>query len=161
MKKGKRKTSNQEVQTRRVLASQALKCMQRAVRLLDKIDEAFGGEPFDRRWPPDHRKNIRRFRLYIAMQMELFTLCDHARKVYLRASGVGPEEWLELGIGVPQSAAQGSGGDIPSGWHAVAYTPSQVLLQRDEPSEQPNAASRNPSTSDEAGSASRRGGRLQ
>jgi len=157
MKKGKRKTSNPEVQTRRVLASQALKCMQRAVRLLDKIDEAFGGEPFDRRWPPDHRKNIMRFRLYIAMQMEAFLLCDHARKVYLRASGVGPEEWLELGIGLPQSAAQGSessaqgsGGDIKPGWHAVAYTPSgQVLLQRDEP------------TSDDGGSAPRRGGRVQ
>ena len=149
------------MQTRRAIEKQIFKYMLRATRLGDKIDEAFEGDPFDGRLPPDHRKNIRRFRMYVAMQREAFALFELAYEMYSRVSGVGPDEWLEEEIGARQSAAQESGGDIPPGYHVAGYAPNQVLVQRDQPGEQPNAPSPDQATSGEAGSASRRGGRLQ
>jgi len=123
--------------------------MQSAVRLSEKIDEAFGGEPFDRRWPPDHRKNIKRFRMFMSIQMETFDLYDRAHKAYLWASRVAPGEWREC-IGMQKSTAQEGGENIPPGYHVAMRTPHQVFLQRDESSKRPIAPpSRDGLTSDD------------
>ena len=98
----KKQDNNQSAgweRTRRMLARDFLKCMRRAVGLIDKIDEAFEGNPFDRNHPPDHRKNIRRFPIYMALHLEVFRLCDEARKRYLQASGVGQSSGWQMGSG--------------------------------------------------------------
>ena len=58
----------------RALAPLSVRWMQRAERLAAKVVEAFAGDPFSPRWPPDHPKNIKRCRLYISLLTEAYNL---------------------------------------------------------------------------------------
>src|SRR5579872_207978 len=66
-------------------ARHAKRYMQQATRLAEIIDELFGGEPFDYRYPPDDRRNVRRFRRYLFMQKRAFKLFSDGFELWRRA----------------------------------------------------------------------------
>jgi hypothetical protein len=115
----------------RALAPLSVRWMQRAERLAGKVQEAFAGEPFSQKWPPDHPKNIKRCRLYISLLKEAYHLHIKACEAWMRAHGINPDD--------PSQWAMTTQTDVPvkamaPGYQVAACVPSKpILLQRVTP----------------------------
>jgi hypothetical protein len=112
------------------LAALAARLMQRAQRLAVKIDEAFAGEPFSRKWPAEHPNNVKRFQLYVALHLEAHNLELRACRLWLWAHDIRPEALSQL-VATP-TAGKAREAEAPPGYRVAAYAPGQILLQREE-----------------------------
>lgn len=75
--------------------------MQRFTRLLEKVDEAFGGEPFLSSLPPDHPKNQARFQAYVGCMKAATGMQNRAIELWFKAHGLDPsqpEQWLQMAL---------------------------------------------------------------
>ena len=99
------------------------------VGLAVKIDEAFAGEPFGRRWPAEHPNNVKRFRLYVALHLEAHNLELRACRLWLWAHDIRPDDISHLVT--DHTAEQANAAEAPPGYRIVGYAPGQTLLQRE------------------------------
>jgi hypothetical protein len=74
------------------LRIQLLRLVKRIERLHDKIDEAFTGQPFLPRLPPDAPANRRRFNVYLSEHIRVQKLLSCAVDLYMVACGMKWED---------------------------------------------------------------------
>ena len=104
----------------------AWKWMLRAEHLAQKTEAAFAGEPFSRKWPAEHPRNVRRFHSYLTQMTEAFNLYVKACNAWAQAHGIAPEDasqWVERASRVEQAGAA-----APPGYKVAGRTPTQILL---------------------------------
>ena len=120
------------------IAPLSVQQIQRWIRLTEKIDEAFNGEPFLKEFSANHPKNEARFKAYMQMHTAAARQLRAASEMYLSLHGLNPSEpdkWLATaalaaGAGAYMGAKAGSNqlpisplaGNLPS--------PSDIQLAR-------------------------------
>jgi hypothetical protein len=85
----------------RAIAPLSAENVGRFSRLLRRIDLAFGGEPFLPNLPPNHPKNVNRFKAYMEMVTAAHRIQTQAINQWLRINGLDPtnaEQWLQMAI---------------------------------------------------------------
>jgi hypothetical protein len=109
--------------------TQAFKWIQRAERLAEKVEEAFAGEPFSRKWRAEDPRNVKRFNLYIKLLMKAFDLEVKAIRFWMQTQRIDPCNPSQWGS---QTDEQAGATPVPAGYKVVGFTPTQTLLQREE-----------------------------
>lgn len=102
------KERSDALEAARALAPISLQSLARYGRLIEKIDEAFGGSPFLPDKPPTHPDNKKRFKAYVKMLQQAEGLQKQAIELWLRSHGLDPsqpEQWLQMAV----IAASGAG----------------------------------------------------
>lgn len=120
------------------IAPLSVQQLQRWVRLTEKIDEAFNGEPFLKQYSANHPQNVARFRAYMSMQKAAARQLEAASRLWLMAHGLNPSEpdkWLATaalaaGAGAAVGVRIGMGAGQPPNTISASPTESDLLLAR-------------------------------
>lgn len=94
------------------IAPLSVQQIQRWLRLAEKIDDAFGGEPFLKELSANHPKNEARFKAYMMMHKAASAQLERASKMWLMAHGLNPsntDQWAQMAI-LASGAAAGAAG---------------------------------------------------